>query len=458
MPSVLPANAMCLPSGLQAGVICCSTAMSMTRLTPPWRTSTMTSARPASRLLAKTASELPSGENAMSRPMRWPRVRFCANRFWNLVEPPLVRLRSMRRFCASNRTRSTSFLTVENAATRSPDGDAIGDSSWLPPPPESASVRNGRPKSLGSPVSTSCGRYFWRSHRRNSASKSSGVDAERPLDRAPDARAQRVPELVEEVAQAVLAPAVFDEVERGVAVAIGEEAAALRLGDRRQHVVDRGVDQEHAVVGGLVLAVVARHAFHEPLRRRRGERLAEAAREQDVVLEDVGQLVADERVELGVGQVDRHHHAEQVGGRERAHALRDEARSSRCSAGSRCASCRSGAAWAPGSGSRTPATASRRRSRPARSPSRGDAPPRGSSARRSGGRGRPSNRTWRSGPCSCRRCRSTGPQRARPTKRSRRRRANRGPPRVSVPPYVLRSQPPDPVRRIGRQCQPLAGR
>ncbi len=140
-----------------------------------------------------------------------------------------------------------------------------------------------------------------------------GVDAERALDGAADARAQRVPELVEEVAQAVLAPAVLDEVERGVAVAIGEEAAALRLGDRRQHVVDRGVDQEHAVVGGLVLTVVARHAFHEPLRRRRGERLAEAAGEQDVVLEDVGQLVTDERVELGVGQVDRHHHAEEVG-------------------------------------------------------------------------------------------------------------------------------------------------
>ena len=65
---------------------------------------------------------------------------------------------------------STSPWKVENAATRSPEGDATGDVSWLP----WGRVRNGRPKSLGSPVATSSGRYRLRSQRRNSRSKSSG--------------------------------------------------------------------------------------------------------------------------------------------------------------------------------------------------------------------------------------------------------------------------------------------
>ena len=109
------------------------------------------------RLLAKTASELPSGERDVA-PHAVAQRQVLRQQVLELGRAALVRLRSMRRFWASKRTTSTSFLTVENAATRSPDGDAIGESSWLPPPPESASVRNGRPKSLGSPVSTSCGR------------------------------------------------------------------------------------------------------------------------------------------------------------------------------------------------------------------------------------------------------------------------------------------------------------
>ena len=56
------------------------------------------------------------------------------------------------------------------AATRSPEGEAAGEIASLTLP---SSSRNGRPKSEGSPVSTSSGRYFLRSQRRKSRSKSS---------------------------------------------------------------------------------------------------------------------------------------------------------------------------------------------------------------------------------------------------------------------------------------------
>ena len=79
----------------------------------------------------------------------------------------------MRRFWASKRTTSTSFLTVENAATRSPDGDAIGESSWLPPP--GVGVGAERPAEVaGLAGLDQLRQVFWRSQRLNSASKSSG--------------------------------------------------------------------------------------------------------------------------------------------------------------------------------------------------------------------------------------------------------------------------------------------
>ena len=56
------------------------------------------------------------------------------------------------------------------------------------------------------------------------------------------------------------------------------------------------------------------------------EGASEAAREQDVVLEDMRQLVADEVVQLLVRQIDRQHHPEIVGGGEGADSLRDEVR------------------------------------------------------------------------------------------------------------------------------------
>lgn len=71
-------------------------------------------------------------------------------------------------------------------------------------------------------------------------------------------------------------------------------------------VVDHRVAQEHPVRRPLVLGHVARHPLHHPLGD--AEAAAELPLEEDLVLEDVGKLVLDEREELAVGQVDRQHH------------------------------------------------------------------------------------------------------------------------------------------------------
>ena len=93
----------------------------------------------------------------------------------------------------------------------------------------------------------------------------------------------------------------------------------------RHQVVDHQVAQEHLVGGPLVLRVVARHALHQPGGRLAGEAPAHLAAEQQVVLEDVGELVEDQLVQLGVGEVHRQHHAEAHVGGEGAHRLGDEA-------------------------------------------------------------------------------------------------------------------------------------
>jgi hypothetical protein len=62
-------------------------------------------------------------------------------------------------------------VDTEKAATRSPAGEAAGEISE---PRRLSGLRNGRPNSPGSPVSSSVGRYFLRSHSRNSSSNSSG--------------------------------------------------------------------------------------------------------------------------------------------------------------------------------------------------------------------------------------------------------------------------------------------
>ncbi len=160
-----------LPSGLQARPTCCSTSIGMERRILPLSTSISTSSRPRPRR-AKKARLLPSGEKARSWPPRWETVRSWTTKYWYSDDQPLVRLRRKVRLRASNSTTSKSPLEVEKAATRSPDGEAAGESSWLLTP---GPTRNGRPKSLGSPVSISSGRYCLRSQRRKSLSKSSGL-------------------------------------------------------------------------------------------------------------------------------------------------------------------------------------------------------------------------------------------------------------------------------------------
>ncbi len=66
-------------------------------------------------------------------------------------------------------------------------------------------------------------------------------------DRAVHPRADRVAHLVDEVEEALLAPALLDEIEHRVAEAVGEEAAEVGLRHRGDAVVDHRVAQEHLV-------------------------------------------------------------------------------------------------------------------------------------------------------------------------------------------------------------------
>jgi hypothetical protein len=79
--------------------------------------------------------------------------------------------------------------------------------------------------------------------------------------------------------------------------------------DRRDEAVDHGVPDDHLVEVVLVLPEVAREAFHDP----RGDVGAERPRQrllvQDAELEDVRQLVADQRVLLVGWQVHGQDHA-----------------------------------------------------------------------------------------------------------------------------------------------------
>jgi len=144
--------------------------MSTMRSTPPSSTSTRIRLRPLSRL-PKAATRLPSGEKARSRPIWKPMVRNWPTRYWKSLLKPRVRLRTSRRLRVSKSEMSSWPRSLENDATRSPEGEAVGDISWLGRP---RSMRKGQPKSPGSPVRTSSGRYFLRSQRRNSVSNSSG--------------------------------------------------------------------------------------------------------------------------------------------------------------------------------------------------------------------------------------------------------------------------------------------
>ena len=151
-----------------------------------------------------------------------------------------------------------------------------------------------------------------------------GLDLEGALDGAIDARTEGVAGLVQEIEEALVAPAVLDEREHRVAEAVGEETLDLDAADRRDDVVDHRVAQEHRVAHRLVAAHVARHALDEPGRRAVADGLRQAALEEHLVLEDVGQLVADQGDQQAVRIVDRQHHAEARRAGEGADALGDE--------------------------------------------------------------------------------------------------------------------------------------
>ena len=144
------------------------------------------------------------------------------------------------------------------------------------------------------------------------------------LDGALDARSDLVAVLEEEIAHRVLAPFGGDEVEHGVAEAVGEEAVDAALRDLGDAVREHGVAQDHPVLVVLVVAEVRGHALQEPLRRVGGHRADVVAVEQDLELEDVRELVRDELLQLLVRQVHRQHHPVAGGQREGADALGDE--------------------------------------------------------------------------------------------------------------------------------------
>jgi hypothetical protein len=108
-----------------------------------------------------------------------------------------------------------------------------------------------------------------------------------------------------------------------VTVSVGEERQLGQILHRREDVVDHGVPNDHLVERVLVLAEVRGHAFHDPERSAGAEGAAEVALVEDRELEDVRQLVGDERVQLVGRLVDREHHAVLDRLRERPDLLAD---------------------------------------------------------------------------------------------------------------------------------------
>src|SRR5439155_5140941 len=140
-----------------------------------------------------------------------------------------------------------------------------------------------------------------------------------------DVSADLVAELENEVADRVLPPFRFDEIEDGVAEPVREETGDVAaLGDLRNLVGEDRVAEHHPVLVVFVVAEVGRHSLHEPLRRVRGGGPDVVAAEQDLELEDVGELVPDQLLELLVGEVDGEHHPVARRERERVHPFRNE--------------------------------------------------------------------------------------------------------------------------------------
>ena len=115
-----------------------------------------------------------------------------------------------------------------------------------------------------------------------------------------------------------------------MAEAVGEEAVDPLLRDLGDLVREDRVAKHHAVLVVLVVSVVGGHPFEEPLGGRGCRRAQVVASEEDLELEDVGQLVGDELLELLVGQVHGQDHPVARGESEGADPLRDEVQQGVC--------------------------------------------------------------------------------------------------------------------------------
>ena len=131
----------------------------------------------------------------------------------------------------------------------------------------------------------------------------------------------------EELPDAVLAPARFDELVERVAevvdqARVAEVAVAFHLAHPRDDVGDRRVAHGHEVERIPDAALVLGAALVHPERHVP----ADQRRRDDVVLEDVRQLVDDQPVEQVRREIDRQHHAVALAFGERQHAFRETAR------------------------------------------------------------------------------------------------------------------------------------
>ena len=143
------------------------------------------------------------------------------------------------------------------------------------------------------------------------------------VQRPPDLTAEVTAECEYEVADNVLAPLLLDVLKNLVAIAIGQETLR-RPGDRRHLVGEGGVPHVDLVAGRLVVTEIRGHALHEPQRRPCVDGAPPSAAKEHLVLENVGELVLNQSLQLAVRQIDRQHHPVADGGRKRPHPLGNE--------------------------------------------------------------------------------------------------------------------------------------
>ena len=139
---------------------------------------------------------------------------------------------------------------------------------------------------------------------------------ERPSQGAPEGAVDPARDRsLEDLADDLVAPALADVGEQGVAEVVGEDARVEgQLLDRGQGPLERRVAQPHRGQGiDRAEGQVLRHPLHKPQRRvhvaERLEAPADPAAAEHVELELVHHLVLEHVLELGIGAGERQHHA-----------------------------------------------------------------------------------------------------------------------------------------------------